>query len=72
MSRTASERAGLPIVAAHQLRHTAATAMLAAGASMREVGQVLRHDDDTTTSIYAKADRSALSLLARPWPGAGQ
>lgn len=69
VSRTASERAGVDRVAGHRLRHTAATAMLAGGASMSEVGQVLRHDDDTTTSIYAKADPASLSLLARPWPG---
>jgi integrase/recombinase XerD len=69
VSRTASARAGLATVAGHRLRHTAATGMLAAGASMREVGQVLRHDDDTTTAIYAKADRASLSRLARPWPG---
>lgn len=69
VSRTTSERAGVTRVAGHRLRHTAATAMLAGGASMREVGQVLRHDDDTTTSIYAKADQASLSLLARPWPG---
>lgn len=70
VSRTASARAGVERVAGHRLRHTAATAMLAGGASMREVGQVLRHDDDTTTSIYAKADQTSLSLLVRPWPGA--
>ncbi|GAC1439519.1 MAG: hypothetical protein NVSMB55_01260 [Mycobacteriales bacterium] len=39
--RTASARAGIAIVGAHQLRHTAATGMLAAGASLRDVGQVL-------------------------------
>ncbi|HEY2503262.1 MAG TPA: tyrosine-type recombinase/integrase [Mycobacterium sp.] len=39
----AARRAGLPTVYAHQLRHSAATAMLAGGASLDEIGQVLRH-----------------------------
>lgn len=72
VSRAVSVRAGLDVVASHRLRHTAATAMLARGATMREVGQVLRHDDSSVTAIYAKVDQSALSLLVRPWPGAGQ
>jgi site-specific recombinase XerC len=66
--RTASRRAGLPVVAGHRLRHTAATNMLRAGASLREVGQVLRHRDEATTAIYAKVDQAALAALARPWP----
>jgi integrase/recombinase XerD len=48
---------------------TAATQMLRAGASLREVAQVLRHGDDTTTAIYAKVDTSALSGVVRAWPG---
>jgi hypothetical protein len=32
------------------------------------VGQVLRHHDDVTTSIYAKVDRGALDLVVRAWP----
>jgi integrase/recombinase XerD len=69
VSRSASARAGLPVVGGHRLRHTAATEMLRHGASLREVGQVLRHNDDTTTAIYAKVDRASLSLVMRPWPG---
>ena len=68
VSRSASARAGLPVVGGHRLRHTAATEMLRHGASLREVGQVLRHNDDTTTAIYAKVDRASLSLVMRPWP----
>jgi integrase len=37
----ACERAGLPRVGAHRLRHTAATQMLRGGSSLRDVGQVL-------------------------------
>jgi site-specific recombinase XerD len=68
--RSACERAGLPVVGAHRLRHTAATEMLRAGASLSDVGQVLRHRDADTTAIYAKVDRLALAALIQPWPGA--
>ena len=66
----ACERAQLAPVNAHRLRHTAATDMLRAGASLPEVGQVLRHRQLATTAIYAKVDLRALRELARPWPGA--
>jgi integrase/recombinase XerD len=64
----AAQRAGLPKMHAHRLRHTAATAMLAAGSPLPEVGQVLRHRSMLSTAIYAKVDRNALAVLARPWP----
>lgn len=64
----AARRAGLQTVHAHRLRHTAATAMLRAGSPLTEVGQVLRHRSPLTTAIYAKVDRDALAVLARPWP----
>ncbi len=70
--RGACMRAGLPPAGAHRLRHSAATAMLAGGASLAEVGQVLRHARLVTTSIYAKVDRAALRTIARPWPGGAQ
>jgi integrase/recombinase XerD len=63
-----ARRAGLGTVHAHRLRHTAATAMLRAGSTLPEVGQVLRHRSPLTTAIYAKVDRDALAVLARPWP----
>ena len=64
----AGERAGLGHVRAHQLRHSAATAMLRAGSPLAEVGQVLRHRTPFNTAIYAKVDQDALAVLARPWP----
>jgi site-specific recombinase XerD len=67
--RAACDRAGLPRVGAHRLRHTAATEMLRAGASLTEIGQVLRHQERKTTAIYAKVNRNALRPLAPPWPG---
>jgi integrase/recombinase XerD len=63
-------RAGVPVVGAHRLRHTAATGMLRTGASLPEIAQVLRHRRLETTTIYAKVDRDRLRELARPWPGA--
>jgi len=68
--RRACRRAGLPLVGAHRLRHTAATEMLRAGGSLAEVGQVLRHRGRDVTSIYAKVDRLALAAVVMPWPGA--
>jgi integrase/recombinase XerD len=67
----AAGRAGLGPMHAHRLRHTAATQMLRAGASLEEIGQVLRHRQVLTTAIYAKVDRDALRGLARPWPETG-
>jgi integrase/recombinase XerD len=66
----AARRAGLDRVRPHQLRYFAATPMQAAGASLAEIGQVLRHEDERTTSLYAKVDVAALRPLAPPWPAA--
>lgn len=65
-------RAGLDRRGAHRLRHALATEMLRAGASLPEVGQVLRHRSQLSTAIYAKVDQDALRPLARRWPGAGR
>lgn len=70
--RAAAGRAGLDGVSAHRLRHTAATQMLGAQASLTEVGQVLRHRSAATTAIYAKVDRGRLAELAMAWPQAGR
>jgi len=67
--RAACDRAGLPRVGARRLRHTAASQMLQAGATLTEIGQVLRHREPKTTAIYAKIDHRSLGTLARPWPG---
>jgi site-specific recombinase XerD len=62
-------RAGVPVAAAHRLRHSAACDLLQAGGSLAEVGQVLRHGQSAATSTYAKVDRRALAAVVRPWPG---
>ena len=65
----AARRADLGRVHAHRLRHTAATQLLRTGASLPEIGQLLRHVRTGTTAIYAKVDRDGLRTIARPWPG---
>ncbi len=68
----ACRRAGLPRIAAHRLRHTLATELLFEGASLSEIGQVLRHRSVDSTAVYAKVDLARLRLVARPWPEAGR
>ena len=48
-------RCGVEVIGAHRLRHGLATDMLRRGASLIEVGQVLRHRDLATTAIYANS-----------------
>lgn len=67
--RAACRAADLAPIGAHRLRHTLATEMLRAGASLPQVGQVLRHRSARSTAIYAKVDQMALQPLARRWPG---
>jgi site-specific recombinase XerD len=69
--RHALQRAGIqaPTTGAHQFRHALATQMLRHGASLTEIGEVLRHRSPQTTTIYAKVDLTALRTLALPWPG---
>jgi site-specific recombinase XerD len=65
----ASLRAGIqPPVCAHRLRHALASEMLAGGAVLAEISQVLRHRDLATTAVYAKVDHAALRSLAPAWP----
>jgi site-specific recombinase XerD len=69
----ALNRAGLQpdFKGAHILRHSLATGMLRSGASMGEIGEVLRHRLPSTTEIYAKVDIQSLRSLALPWPTKG-
>jgi site-specific recombinase XerD len=54
--------------AAHLLRHSVATSMLREGASLEDIGSILRHSSIETTQIYAKVDITALRQIAQPWP----
>ena len=53
---------------AHLLRSSLATQMLRRGASLTQIGEVLRHQGTQTTEIYAKVDFATLRALAQPWP----
>ena len=72
VTHRACDRAGLPRIGAHRLRHTLATQLLRRGATIVEVSQVLRHRDLATTAIYAKVDFAVLRTVAQPWPGAAR
>ena len=74
ITRRAFRRAELdpPSKGAHVLRHSLATQMLRRGASLAEIGEVLRHRKQSTTAIYAKVDLATLRSLALPWPGGTQ
>jgi integrase len=71
--RRALERAGVDSLrkGAHLFRHTLASEMLRRGASMSEIGKLLRHEDPESTEVYAKVDLDSLRMLALPWPGGG-
>ncbi len=64
-------RAGIdsPRKGAHLFRHSLAVDMLRHGASLDEIGDLLRHQSADTTAIYAKVDLVALRTLALAWPG---
>ena len=69
--RRALIRAGIDSArkGAHLFRHTLATDLLREGASLDEIGELLRHRSPNTTAVYAKVDLTALRTLALPWPG---
>lgn len=64
----ACARAGVARFGPHGMRHAAACDLLAAGASMEEIGQLLRHAQQRTTAIYARLDQARLAELAMPCP----
>ena len=70
----AVRRAGVntPTRGAHQFRHALATQMLRQGASLTEIGSLLRHQHPKTTNIYAKVDVDALRSISMAWPGGAQ
>jgi site-specific recombinase XerD len=67
----AMERAGVESEyrGSHLFRHSLATGMLNHGASLDEIGDLLRHRRPDTTRIYAKVDLLSLRSIALPWPG---
>ncbi len=71
IARVALDRAEVdtPRKGAHVFRHTLATGLLRSGASLTQIGQLLRHHSHDSTRIYAKVDVGALRGLAMRWPG---
>lgn len=72
IAKTAIGRAGIRGYAhqgAHLFRHSLATELLRSGATLSEIGQLLRHESHDTTRLYAKVDVEALRTLSLPWPG---
>lgn len=57
---------------AHLFRHTVASQMVNAGASFKDVADVLGHQSLATTGLYAKLDLDNLQRVALPWPGGKQ
>ena len=75
IAKTALKRAGISGYArqgAHIFRHSLASELLRSGASLSEIGQLLRHKSHDTTRIYAKVDIEGLRKLSLPWPGDAQ
>lgn len=59
-----------PNKGAHLFRHSAATTLVRHGATLDDVGRLLRHASRESTAVYAKVAIGALSRIAQPWPGA--
>ena len=73
--RRAIQRAGIvnaPSCGANLMRHSVATSMLRAGATLEVIGTVLRHRSLDTTAHYAKVDVAMLRQVAQPWPGGAE
>jgi len=68
--RRAMHRIGLRDGGPHLLRHTFATTLHNRGASLKEVADILGHQDFDTTAIYARVNLRQLEKVAMPWPGA--
>jgi len=63
-TRLQSLHLSLPHHGPHALRHACATRLLAAGLSLKEIGDQLGHADPRSTRIYAKVDLAALRQVA--------
>ena len=69
--KATGQKPATPYVGSHLLRHSLATQLVNTGASLDEVGDVLRHRSRSSTMIYARLDIDGLRSIAQPWPIAG-
>ncbi len=73
--RDAFARTGLkppaPYVGSHILRHSLATNLVRRGASLEEIGDMLRHRSRASTMLYARLDIDGLRSIAQSWPVTG-
>ena len=60
----------IPNKGAHLFRHSAAAMLIRRGATLDDVGRLLRHASRESTAEYAKVAIGALRRIAQPWPGA--
>lgn len=69
----AVDHAGIdaPVRGGNLLRHSLATELLAGGASLPEIADVLGHACLATTRIYAAVDIGRLREVPLPWPNSG-
>lgn len=63
----AAQRAGLGVMHAHRLRHTAATNVIASGGSLAEAQELLGHAHSDSTRVYARTDLVSLRTLVVPF-----
>ncbi len=54
----------------HVIRHSVATTLINAGATVKQIADLLGHKSLDTTAIYAKVDLRSLKAVALPWPTA--
>jgi integrase/recombinase XerD len=52
----------------HIIRHSVASRMINAGATLKQIADLLGHRSVNTTAIYAKIDLASLTQVALPWP----
>lgn len=66
--RRLATKAGLPHRGTHVIRHSVASRMINAGATLKQIADLLGHRSLTTTAIYTKVDMASLKQVALPWP----
>jgi len=54
----------------HVIRHSVACRLINAGATLKQIADLLGHRSINTTRIYAKVDLASLLQVALPWPAA--